>query len=105
MLMCDKLNKLLMQGILPEDLNFGKKPDNNAIDMNKLKYNSFYKEYEYHAKNLPKALNKLPGFDNLVKHQMDLAVTPLEALDLRALEKNISDINLDEKEKGNENIN
>ena len=80
--MAEKLNKLLMQGILPTELNFGKQP-NNELDISKIKYNAFYKQYDYHLSTIPIALHKLPGIDQLVQEKMDHAVSPLEAIELR----------------------
>ena len=81
--MAEKLNKLLMQGILPDDLNFSKQPD--ELDIGKIKYNSFYKTYDYHLSTIPKALHKVPGIDQLVQEKMNHALSPLESIDKRRL--------------------
>jgi len=109
--MAEKLNKLLLQGILPDDLNFGKQP--GELDISKIKYNAFYKQYDYHLSTIPKALHKVPGIDQLVQEKMDHAVSPLEAIELRRhvdpiltdfdlLKEKLNDI-YNEEEKANNN--
>jgi len=102
--MAEKLNKLLMQGILPDDLNFGKQPD--ELDINKIKYNAFYRQYDFHLSNIPKALHNVPGIEQLVQENMKNAVSPLEAIERRRLveltdddEENLN-VLYNEEEKG-----
>jgi hypothetical protein len=103
--MANKLNTLLMQGILPDELNFGKPAE--ALDLDKIRYNSFYKQFDYHLNKLPKAIHKIVGIDSLVQEEMKNALTPLEAIDLRInrLEENIDTECINEKEERSEDFN
>jgi hypothetical protein len=96
--MAEKLNKLLMQGILPDGLNFGKNP--YELDINKIKYNAFYRQYDYHLSKIPKALHKVPGIEQLVQEKMKNAVSPLEDIERR--EENLN-VLYNEEEKRSEN--
>jgi hypothetical protein len=106
-----KINEQFENGNLPDDFNFFQKPQNN-FDINKIKYNAFYKEYEYHLNNLPVALHKLPGIEKIVEHNMNLSLNTSPLEEILERQKISNDINIEnstildaEKKEGNENIN
>jgi hypothetical protein len=106
-----KINEQFESGLLPDDFNFFGQPKND-IDISKIKYNAFYKDYEFHLNRLPKALHKMPGIEKIVEHNMNqsLNTSPLDEIIQR---QNISnDINIEnltitdaQEKEGNENIN
>jgi hypothetical protein len=102
-----KINEQFENGNLPDDFNFFGQTKND-IDISKIKYNAFYKEYEFQLNRLPKALHKMPGIEKIVEHNMNLVTSPLEEiLERQLIISNNNNINIDvEQEKeGNENIN
>ena len=77
---------MLNRGILPDELNF-KIQQNEELDWSKVKYNSFYKSYEYHKTKFPKGLESLSVFDDLVNYSIENAKTPLEEMTKRQSEE------------------
>ena len=75
-----KLNLLLSQGICPDELNFG--VESKQLDISKLKYNAFYRSYEFAEKKFPKGYESIPGMDIIIQGIADnLANTsPLEEM-------------------------
>jgi DNA replicative helicase MCM subunit Mcm2 (Cdc46/Mcm family) len=95
-----ELNDLLTQGILPDELNFSIKRE-YTIDLNKIKYNAFYRSYEFYENKFPKGYNSIPGFDKIIDSIAVKAIeknkSPLD--ELEELEREIKEI-----EKVNNNI-
>ena len=89
----EELNQQLHQGILPDELNFAIKREYN-VDINKIKYNSFYRSYEFYENKFPKGHSNIPGFDNIIDSIVVKAKeknkTPLQELD--ELERQIKEI-------------
>lgn len=83
----DELNKLLSQGILPDELNFSLQSNEHIIDIEKLKYNSFYRSYEFVESKFPKGYENIPGFDKVIQSIADeLKLTsPLEEITKRSI--------------------
>ena len=88
-----ELNKQLGSGLLPDELNFSIKRE-CEIDINKIKYNSFYRSYEFYESKFPKGFQNIPGFEKVIEHitftAQEKKKTPLEELD--ELEKEIKQI-------------
>lgn len=89
-----ELNSQLNLGILPDELNFSIKRDNVELDINKIKYNSFYRSYEFYESKFPKGYDSIIGFDkiidSIVLKAQETKKTPLDELD--ELEKDIKEI-------------
>jgi hypothetical protein len=96
-----KINEQLQKGVLPDDFKFFETPNQDNLDWNKVKYNAFYKEYDYHFDKLPKALHNIPGIESIVEMNMNLARSPLEEILER---QKISINNIDEEKERSENI-
>lgn len=77
-----ELNRQLENGILPDFLNYGKRPSNNEIDMNMLKYNAFYRSYEFFEKKWEKGSDSIPGIPELIQSFATAAAdtSPLEEI-------------------------
>ena len=85
-----KLNENLEKGILPPELFFGAKVEQQEeIDWEKVRYNTFYKDNDYFLNKLPKPIHKLPGIEKIVEDMRETALTPLEEMELRQKEKEI----------------
>ena len=63
-----KLNEQLEKGILPIELNFSVEQQNNSIDFEKLKYNAFYRSYEFYESKFPKGYENIPGFNKIIEN-------------------------------------
>ena len=91
------LNEKLRLGVLPDELNFTASfvPD---LDMDKVRYNTFYKSPEFwlHKFENPTAFLNLPASEIILESMIENATTPLEEMISRA---NIQDES-GEKEKG-----
>jgi hypothetical protein len=61
----EKLNRSLSVGIIPDELNYTVR-ENNNIDLLKLRYNTFYKSHEYFDKRFHPCLKSLPGYDKII---------------------------------------
>ena len=75
-----KMNELLSQGLCPDELNFSLQP--KELDVSKLKYNAFYRSYEFVENKFPKGYESIPGFDIIIKNIADnlATTTPLEEM-------------------------
>jgi hypothetical protein len=78
--------KLLNIGILPTNLDFSLKAE-TGYDLNKVKYNTFYKSFEYFDSKFPDGMENLPGYYKIIDHMIDNAKTPLEEITERQKEK------------------
>jgi hypothetical protein len=58
--------KSLLQGELPDELNFGLKPA-DSIDWEKVKYNTFYKSPQFFESKFPDCMKSLPAFDKIIE--------------------------------------
>jgi len=85
-----ELNNLLSNGILPEELNFTIRPI-QQLDISKIKYNAFYRSYEFAESKFPKGYENIPGFDNIIESvRQDLETkTPLEEIEFRQKESKV----------------
>jgi hypothetical protein len=83
------LNKSLNACVLPDCLNFSIKPS----DIEKLKYNAFYRSYDFYESKFPKGYECIPGFDKVIQLCKDKAneeeKTPLKEIEERIKEKEI----------------
>jgi hypothetical protein len=79
-----QLNEQLLMGVLPDELNFGIKRE-YEFDINKIKYNAFYRSYEFYQSKFPKGHESIPGFDKIIENIVHTAEeknkTPLQELD------------------------
>ena len=95
-----ELNEQLSAGILPEELQFSKKKE-FVLDLNKIKYNAFYRSYEFYEKKFPDGVYSLPGFDKIIDgivYEAEIRKkTPLDELD--ELEREIKEIQKEIQEK------
>ena len=84
----NELNKQLMSGMLPDELNFSIKRE-FALDLDKIKYNAFYRSYEFYESKFPKGYESIPGFEKIIESIVEKSVdkTPLDEMLER--EKNI----------------
>ena len=76
-------------GILPNELDFTKKEVEEKIDVNKIKYNAFYKDYNYFDKKFH-GLQNYPGYDEYINHLVENTKTPLEELEEIKKKENVS---------------
>ena len=61
-----QINRDLNQGVLPDCLNFSIKRE-EQIDWNMVKYNAFYRSYDYFERKFPKGHEHIPGFDKIIE--------------------------------------
>lgn len=61
------LNKQLLDGEIPKELNFGLQNVNGNIDWDKVRYNSFYRSYEFAQSKFPPGHESIPGFDKVIE--------------------------------------
>ena len=80
-----ELNEQLNYGILPENLNFSLQKD-YTIDLNKIKYNAFYRSYEFYESKFPKGYESIAGFDKIIEHIaiQNESKTPLDEIEERS---------------------
>ena len=81
----DKLNKMILKGECPAELDFN--PENNqhtTIDYEMVKYNAFYKSYDYAQSKFPDGFETIPGFDKVIESCIP-QTTPLEELEYKQL--------------------
>ena len=78
-----QLVKLLNDGILPDELNFGLEKS-TEFDINDLKYNWFYKDYSFYENKFPVGYESISGFDNIIQSMADNQTKmPLEEIEER----------------------
>lgn len=98
----EELNKQFNNGILPDELNFSIERE-FVLDLNKIKYNAFYRSYEFYENKFPKGYKNIIGFDKIIDSIVckakETKKTPLDELD--ELEKELEEI---EKENEINNI-
>lgn len=75
-----KMNELLSQGLCPDELNFSLQP--KELDVSKLKYNAFYRSYEFVENKFPKGYESIPGMNIIIQNIADnlATTTPLEEM-------------------------
>ena len=73
------INKSLENGLIPNELNYTSSKDVFTLDLEKLRYNTFYRTPEYFDKRFHPCLKSLPGYekilDNLVEQNKDNSLT------------------------------
>jgi hypothetical protein len=79
-----KLSQILNDldnGILPIELDYSIK-ENDPIDISKIQYNAFYRNYEFYENKFPNGLKNLPGFNDYINYVVESKknITPLEEL-------------------------
>ena len=89
----NKLNKQLEKGILPAGLNFAPKLEPVVIDLEKLKFNSFYRSYEYAESKFPAGHQSIPNMDKVIEMCIP-KLTPLEELEYRSNNEKEYDVRL-----------
>ena len=79
-----KMNEMLKLGILPPELNFGKR-ENQEIDWNMVRYNTFYKTPEFVLERFPnsEAFLNLPGGIDILTAMAENMTSPLDEMDER----------------------
>lgn len=77
--------KLLNQGILPDCLNWSAREETPSFDMDKVRYNAFYKSFDYHADKF-KGFDSIPGMDEYIENLANNAKLPLDEYKDRRLE-------------------
>lgn len=81
----ETLNELLSQNILPDELFFGKREKAFEIDLDKVRYNSFYRSYDFYESKFPPGYQNIPGFDKIIQSMVEKAEaenkTPLQELE------------------------
>ncbi len=83
-----EINDSFDKGILPKCLDFSI-VNTDEIDIDMLKYNAFYRSYEFAESKFPPGFDSIPGFDKIIESCIP-TLTPLEELDIiqkEALEK------------------
>lgn len=80
--MLKNINSKFEKGELPQEFNYLNIEDMLKIDVEKLKYNAFYRSYEFYEKRFEKELKYIPNFDKviekIVKEKEELDITPLK---------------------------
>ena len=76
-----ELNEQLSKGILPDSLYFGKREE-QPIDWEKIKFNTFYKDPDYFLGKFHKGIERIlpPEF---FERMAEKAMSPAEEMDLR----------------------
>jgi hypothetical protein len=81
----DKLNKMILKGECPPELDFNQNHNQHAtIDYEMVKYNAFYKSYGYAQSKFPDGFDVIPGFDKIIESCIP-TITPLEEIDMKTL--------------------
>ena len=60
------INKALECGQIPNELNYTSSKDVFTLDLEKLRYNTFFKTPEYFDKRFNPCLKGLPGYDKIL---------------------------------------
>jgi len=71
----------LDNGILPIELDYTIK-ENDPIDISKIQYNAFYRNYQFYENKFP-GLKNLPGFNDYINYVVESKknITPLQELE------------------------
>ena len=84
-----ELNKQLSKGILPDVLNYT--IEQKPLDICDLKYNAFYRSYEFVESKFPKGYESIPGFDCVIQSIADKLdreqITPLKEIEEKAIDR------------------
>ena len=80
-----KINKMLENGELPRELDFSIQ-HTEKIDWDKVRYNSFYRSYEFAESKFPAGYDSILGFDKIIE-QCIPQHTPLEEIELKQLKQ------------------
>ncbi len=78
-----KINRSFADGEVPPQFDFANMLNTNSfqnIDMEKLKYNAFFRSYENMESKIPSALSSLPGFEEIVEMNQPSYDSPLDEL-------------------------
>jgi len=77
-----ELNKQLSNGVLPDVLNYG--IEQKPLNICELKYNAFYRSYEFVESKFPKGYDSIPAFDCIIQSIADKLekeeITPLKEM-------------------------
>ena len=77
-----ELNKQLSKGELPDVLNYT--VEHKPLDICDLKYNAFYRSYEFVESKFPKGYESIPAFDCIIQSIADKLeqeeITPLKEM-------------------------
>lgn len=74
-------NKQLSVGQIPNQLNYNPQPACD-IDWDKVKYNSFYKSYEFAESKFPAGYESIPGFEKIIEKCIP-KISPLEEIEMK----------------------
>jgi hypothetical protein len=91
----NQLIKSLERGICPDELNFGLR-QNDEIDWQKVRYNTFFKSHEFFENKFPE-FNNFPAFDKIIDQivEKNKDNSPLKEMEERSekinIEANIND--------------
>jgi len=88
----------LSMGELPDEINYTKSNSNQTIDWDKVRYQSFYRTFDFQAQRLPQGWESIAGFDKVIQKLADTAKTPLEELETRQAKKESLEQILDEQQ-------
>ena len=79
----NEVNQVVLQlnsGLIPNQLNFSKTNFQEEIDWDMVKYNTFYKSFEYTASKFPAGFQSIPGFDKVIEMNIPKC-SPLEEIE------------------------
>ncbi len=62
----DKINESFNRGVLPKGFDFSV-INTDTIDFNKIKYNAFYKSYEFAESKFANGYGSIPGFEKIIE--------------------------------------
>ena len=84
-----ELNKQLSKGELPDALNYTL--EQKPLDICDLKYNAFYRSYEFVESKFPKGYESIPAFDCIIQCIADKLeqenITPLKEITEKAIDR------------------
>ena len=87
----DAINKQILRGVLPDCLNFTLEA--KPLDIVQLKYNAFYRSYEFVESKFPKGYESIPGFDKVIESIAEKLekenITPLSEMLEKSLERQV----------------
>jgi hypothetical protein len=83
--MSRKIVEMINRGLLPDELNFTEKPPQEPIDLEKLRYNTFYKSPEFWLNKFenPNAFLNMSGSNQIIDMFIANSKTPLEEILMR----------------------
>jgi hypothetical protein len=84
-----KLNNIIDQLVndqCPDELNFGVDKPVTNIDIEKVKYNSFFRSFEFYENKFPSGYENIPGFDKIIV-QLSVSANENEITPLKELEE------------------